>query len=1057
MKILIVLFFILLTNFTVAQTRIHGTIIDSIAQRPIANATIMSDSRHVLAQTDHSGEFDIVLTAGDSVLYIAHIGFMAQKLKIDESTILPVIIKLQSAVLEIDEVIVNTGYQQLPRERSTGSFSHISNEAISEQVGTNLMDRLAHIGNSVSDGKFGLLVRGLSSFNAPRQPLIVLDNFPFEGDLDNINPDNVETINVLKDAAAASIWGAKAGNGVIVITTKKGEFNRPVEISFNGNVALGEKPDLFYLHQISASDFIDVEQILYSNGYYNSWLSNTAKPMISPVVEILEQQSAGVLSGDEAKNIIEQLRRQDIRNDVMNYYYRTSLNQQYSFNARGGTQRTGWGVFAGLDRNLNHLESKYTRYNLQLQNSFKLSNKITLTGGLNYSVKNTEAGRPEYGTESSIPANYYPYAKLVDDEGKQLALQRNYRATYLEEIEDERLLDWRFFPLEDYKETNNKALSHHIQADVGMDFRLTSWLSGNLKYRYERQQSTTRNLQGEDSYTARNLINRFTQVDRESGELEHVIPPGAIFDLATRNLTAQNLRGQVNIDKKWHEHSIIAIIGSEVRNIITEGQDSRIYGFDPENLTLGMVDYQKRYRDYIGGGSASVPYREDTDGGINRFVSIYANAAYTWDNRYTASLSTRRDASNLFGLNTNDKWNPLWSAGLAWNISNESFFNLRLLSFLKLRATYGLSGNIDPAQVAITTMRYTFMNRYTQTQYAIFDNFYNPQLTWETSAMLNLGVDFSTRNRKLSGSIEFYRKDNKNLFGRELVDYTSIPAFNITKNVATMVAKGMDIDLSSVNVDTRYFRWKSDLNLSYYKDEVVDFQRNDDLGRNLIGSGLAVSGLRGRPVNAMYSFAWAGLDPETGDPMGYSNGEISKDWTALRGNDVTESDLVFHGPAMPRLFGALGNTFTWGDFSITARLTFKLGHYFRRPSIQYYQLFRGWDGHSDIANRWRAPGDEQHTSVPSLIYPAVNNRDIFYHGSEVLVEKADYVRLQYVNLSYQMANSRHAWLRSFKIYINANNLGTIWTANNHGIDPEFVGTTTVKQPKNIAIGFRSAF
>lgn len=1057
MKILIVLFFILLANLSQAQTRIHGTIIDSIAQRPIANATIMSDSRHVLAQTDHNGEFDIVLTAGDSVLYIAHIGFMEQKLKIDESTTLPVIVKLQSTVLEIDEVIVNTGYQQLPRERSTGSFSHIFNESISEQVGTNLMDRLAHIGNSVSDGKYGLLVRGLSSYSAPRQPLIVLDNFPYEGDLDNINPDNIETITVLKDAAAASIWGAKAGNGVIVITTKKGEFNRPVVINFNGNVTLGEKPDLSYLHQISSSDFIDVEQLLYSNGYYDSWLSNTAKPMISPVVEILEQQAAGLLSEGETKKKIGHLRLQDIRNDIMDYYYRASVNQQYSFNARGGTQRTGWGVFAGLDRNLNHLESKYTRYNLQLQNSFKLSNKITLTGGLNYSVKNTEAGRPEYGNESSIPANFYPYAKLVDDEGRPLALQRNYRATYLEEIDDERLLDWRFLPLDDYKETENKALSHHIQADVGMDLHLTSWLSGNLKYRYERQQSAARHFQGEDSYTTRNLINRFTQLEPESGELEYAIPGGAIIDLTNRNLTAQNLRGQVNVDQKWREHNIIVMLGSEIRNIVTEGQSGRIYGHDSENLTLGIVDYQARYRDYISGGSASIPYREDTDGGINRFVSIYANAAYTWNNRYTASLSTRRDASNLFGLNTNDKWNPLWSAGLAWNISNESFFNMESLSFLKLRATYGLSGNIDPAQVAVTTMRYTFMNRYTQTQYAIFDNFYNPQLTWETSAMLNLGVDFSTKNRKLSGSIEFFRKDNKNLFGRELVDYTSIPAFNITKNVANMVAKGVDVDFNSINVSTRYFLWKSDLNLSYYKDEVVDFQRNDDIGRNLIGSGLAVSGLRGRPVHAMYSFAWAGLEPETGDPMGYLNGEISKDWTALRGNDVTESDLVFHGPAMPRLFGALGNNFVWRDFSFTARLTFKFGHYFRRPSIQYYQLFRGWEGHSDIANRWKSPGDEQHTSVPSLIYPAVNNRDVFYRGSEALVEKADYIRLQYVNLSYQMANSRYTWLRSFKIYINANNLGTIWTANNLDIDPEFIGTTTVKPPKNIAIGIKSTF
>ena len=243
--------------------------------------------------TNSEGEFSIRLTIFPDTLTISYIGHPPVKRLVNKKDLVIQILLPGAEDQVLNEVQVSTGYQRIPKERATGSFSVISNKVFNQQVSTDILSRLEAVANGLkvdrlsSVGSSKLSIRGLSSINGPKDPLIILDNFPYEGDITGINPNDVQDITLLKDAAAASIWGAKAGNGVIVITTKKGSYNQPISVEVAANMTIGEKPNLFYNKQISSGDFIDAETFLFNNKYRFSDTSASSRPVFSPVYEIL--------------------------------------------------------------------------------------------------------------------------------------------------------------------------------------------------------------------------------------------------------------------------------------------------------------------------------------------------------------------------------------------------------------------------------------------------------------------------------------------------------------------------------------------------------------------------------------------------------------------------------------------------------------------------------------------------------------------------------------------------------------------------------------------------
>ncbi|MGJ1404868.1 MULTISPECIES: SusC/RagA family TonB-linked outer membrane protein [Sphingobacterium] len=1036
------------------QILIKGTVLDSLGEA-ISGVFVSESHNNSRVLTGKSGKFELHTAANQGTLSFQHLGYLQHTLAFDGATA-ALVVRLKSRTTQLDEVIVSTGYQSIPKERATGSFSTVGKELFNQQVGTDILSRLPVVANSLvmdagrSQSSPQIMVRGLSTINGPKDPLIVVDNFPYDGDINNINPNTVENITILKDAAASSIWGARAANGVIVITTKKGKLDRPTSFEFNANNTVDAKPDLYYIPQMSSSDFIDVERELYSRGFYKSKISSASKPLLSPVIDLLDLADNGKVSKEEALTRINELRDVDVREQLNHYVYKPAYKQQYFLIGSGGAAKFSWLSSIGYDRNIGTLGDRYERINLRFQQAYEISKQFSVATNLYYTQTATKSGRNGYNDIS----NLFPYTRIADQNGQALAVPRNYRQSFIESFGDGNLLDWSYYPLVDSEHQIRRSPATDLLGTIELNYEIIKGLKIAGNYQYEQAHSVGTSFADQYSYMARDYLNRFTQL--QNNKVEYIIPVGGILDKSASLMHANNLRGTLSFDRKFGKHTITAIVGTEIRDARRESNNNRFYGYNPDNLTFGNIDYKTSYPTVITGAKDYVPNSQTLTGTVTRFVSQFANAAYSFDNRYTVSGSLRRDASNLFGLKTNDQWNPFWSAGAAWKISNEKFFNTNLLSYLNLRTTYGFSGNIDPAMVAVNTIGFAAPSVFTGGPSAAFVNFYNPLLKWETSKMLNIALDFRTKNSRIAGALEFYHKWGQNLFGQAPIDLTTGVNTSMQRNVANMHGQGWDLELTTKNIDHMHLKWNSTLNVSMYKDAVDDYLISRTLAQQYVNVATPpISGIKGKPVYAIYSYRWAGLDPFTGEAQGYLNGEVSKDYTAITGAGTKEEDLKFHGSAVPTLFGNLQNSFSYKRFSLQLGLTYKLGYWYRRSSINYTNLFNSGKGHRDYADRWRKPGDELITNVPVNPYTTNSNRDRFYEGASVLVEKGDHIRLQYINVGYDFP-----YFKGFKrlhIYLNLQNIGTLWKANKAGIDPDFnLGSGRTIAPQSYSVGVKTS-
>ena len=330
-----------------AQNRLSGQVITEENSLPLKGAVITTTKTKTAVLTDQNGLFDFQTLEKTITLTVSHSGYETQTFELSLPLKSPLKIVMTYKVKEIQEVNLSTGYQKIPKERATGSFTLANEKLLNQQVSTNILDRLPNVASGMilergSSGTPKLMVRGLSTIKGPTAPLIVVDDFPYEGDISNINPNMVESITVLKDAAAASIWGARAANGVIVITTKTGKFKQPIKMEFTINTSYSPKPDLGYLKTISSADFIEVERELFNRGFYNSDINSSSHPVLSPVVNLLNKARNGLISSEEANFQLDQLKNINAKEQFSRYMYMPSEKRQYYLGLTGGAPDFSW-------------------------------------------------------------------------------------------------------------------------------------------------------------------------------------------------------------------------------------------------------------------------------------------------------------------------------------------------------------------------------------------------------------------------------------------------------------------------------------------------------------------------------------------------------------------------------------------------------------------------------------------------------------------------------------------------------------------------------------------
>ncbi|RZJ90388.1 MAG: SusC/RagA family TonB-linked outer membrane protein [Chryseobacterium sp.] len=1038
-------------NLPRSKTEIQGIVVDTDG-KPIPNATIKIKATNVTTIADESGAFKISSLTVDGVLILSSLGFSTKETAFSLSNS-PLRIVLSVGENKLEDVqVVSTGYQTIPKERATGSFVSIDKELINRKVGSNILDRLdgltsglifnknANVGNNAA-----ISIRGRSTIFANTSPLIVLDNFPYDGNIDNINPNDIENITILKDAAAASIWGVRAGNGVIVITSKKGKNNQKIQVALNVSQDLTFKPDLHYQDQMSSSDYIELEQFLFRKGMYNTTINN-GFAAISPAVAIMLQKRNGQISATDSITRIAYLKGHDVRDDFEKFIYRPSLKQQYAVNISGGSKQSTFYLSTGYNRDQGNTYGNGTeRYTVNANQNISLMNDKLKIGA---SLILTSSNRL---SNNGILSAYTPYDRFTDNAGNAapVVTSAGLRTQYTDTIGGGRLLDWSYRPLdENYSNTVNKLTDYRTSFNASYNLPLGFGISVN--YQYQQGNSNYEQLQNQNSFSVRNMVNMFSQINRTTGQVTRPVPLGNIASTQITNFYSNYGRAQLNYARKFTEsHEVNFLAGAEIKDFNEKNQTNRIYGYNTEDGASVVVDYLSNFPLIYGSGTSRIPNIQGQGYTVDRFRSIFLNGSYSFLGRYILSISGRRDESNLFGVRANQKGVPLWSSGLLWKVNDEQFFNSRLFTKLALRATYGYNGNLDRSTTAYLTARNIGQINFYNTNYGDIINPPNPSLSWERVKNINFGIDFSVFANTISGSIDYYIKQGLDLIGNSpIAPQTGITQFK--GNSANTRTNGFDIILNKNSIKSGDWKWTSNLLLSFNNEKITSYKVKQGTNLNIVNQNY-INPIEGYPYYALFSFAFSGLDAQ-GAPLGLLNGQISKNYSAINGS-TNPNELVYHGSAVPTVYGSFRNGVQYEGFEVSFLLSYKFNYFFRRDDVFSGVLYSY--NKKDYAKRWQNPGDENITNVPALIYPAAAGQQAFYQASEVTMEKADHIRLQDVRISYRFGRKANI-LSDLQVYFYLNNGGLLWKATRQEIDPDFANSTFIN-PKSVAFGLTKTF
>ena len=1101
-----------ITTFFQKDTALYrGWILDEKG-KPLPGATIHVEGSTRGSISCEDGYFERIATS-KNILIVKYIGYQTKEITLQglnpTNNLIIKMIPGQNQLGQVD--IVSTGYQDLPKERATGSFETISKEQLMHSNDPNLIRRLEGIttsmnfnnqltptnsGDVTGNGITGLekrsplanlTIRGRNTLepsntreNNSGQVLIVIDGIAMPYSVDLIDPNEVDNISILKDAAASSIWGSRAANGVIVIKTKKGKYNKAFNVSFNANVNFSDKINQFYKNYMSTSDFVDAQITRYNklydpnnpNAYIPNPTLNRQQYMQSPVEEILNLRKRGLISEDIATAQLDDLRDNDIRKDFDKYFFRKPVTQSYNLSLDGGSKSMSHRLSGGYTKTLNNtIASDQDRLSLTYNNSIQAAKDLSIQTTISYFQQkaNSQAGNNAVSGESGT--YYYPYTRLADNDGNALVIPYVFRPVFLDLLSStygDKILDMKFKPLEDIYNGYTKVNAQNVNLNLIGNYKINKFLSLNANYNYTRGFNEQNTLYRESSFFARRRINTFTT----RATLVRNIPLGGIYFPLTEKIDNQTFRGMLNVDKNWNENHIFnAIAGIEVAQNYLIRKSDQYYGFNENSLTNNFkVNFLDRvpllFGDPdVGLTTSQIPYDANgiTDFRI-RTLSSFANMAYTYRNKYTFSGSIRQDLNSEFGMGSNKGGTPFYSFGGKWDVSKESFFKLFWLPELSFRATFGYNGNVNPSTSARASISYQPFQEFENGQFyaTTQQNLTNSKLRPERTGQLNLGLDFGFKNRRVSGSVEYYRKNTTDLIASGTIDPST--GYSTTYfNAGNLISWGTDLNITSQNLKSGLFTWTSNFLFSYNRVKIGKLFYSGDRNAGAVVSN-SNAFIEGYYLGGLFAFRWAGLDPLTGDPQGFVDGKPASISANSQGADnlgrigsAPISDTRYFGSTVPVYFGSFRNTFNYGAFSASVNIMYKLGYYFRRPIseiVRYTQLYQDnrLQG-AEFLNRWQKPGDELRTNVPSLTTLNNQGRDDFYYFSEINVLKGDHVRLQEVNLSYAFA-AKKWFVKNPRIYVNMPLNIMLWKANKAGLDPD---VNDYPIPKTYSVGFSANF
>lgn len=1038
-------------NLILAFPIVKGKIVDSL-RNPLTGASIRvlnADGKRTALQTltDRDGNFELRNVPEDAVLEITYIGFVSTTIKAAADVGIAVLKAVQSELEEV-EVMVNTGYQTLPKERATGAFGYINTEQIERSPAANLLRRLEGMASGLQfvevDGEqpTSLRVRGLSTIESDATPLIVIDNFPYHGNINNIDPNSIASVTILKDAAAASIWGAKAGNGVIVITTKQEKIEGRVNVQFVSSYGYGAKPDFrFGRNWLDSRTVMGIEKMNFENGKY-VFDNITTNPLY---VDYLNAHDKGEITVDQLRKYEDILMKTDTRVEAMRYLYRPSAEYQQSLSITGNTGRFRFRTTVSYnDMTSNVIGNSSNRLNLGMNTSTRMFGDFTLSWNLNY-VQRAGQNNGQDINDLMLVSRLSPYLRLKNEDGSNSAVPKsgiNYWYT-TNFIPTTGSLDWLYRPMDEIELREANSKDREVRMDVGLNGSLWKGLQVALSYQMlnGNGQRTIHNFK--NSYYVRDLANRFKQADGT-----FVIPHEGImqYDRPSESLSHYG-RAQLTYSYNSDFGDVNVLGGMDIRQLVNELHPGNVlYNYSDEYwVGNNQYNYNEFYTNqYPTGGRARIPRGNALRSYLtNRDLSYYFNVGYDYKGKYLLSNSFRWDASNLFGVKTNQKGVPLWSVGLGWLINEEGFYQSEWVDRLKLRLTYGVAGNINKTISHYPIIQMGSNVNVTTGPIGNLQSIGNPSLRWEKVSSINTGLDGRSDRLGVDFSIDYYMKDGSDLIGADYMDPTLGVSGAYKINYADIRTKGIDVGLDGRWSLSKSFSVGNKLNVSWASNSVTSYATNPNASMAEFLQSMAPPPIVGRSRDAVYAIPYEGLNPNNGLPLIYIDGEISDRYFSYQNYFEKGEGLVDAGSSVPELFGSVMPSLEYKGFRLSALFMYSGKYVFRRGSMLPLgeELERY---HTDYHLRWNQPGDELWTNVARKIGSEESDQEIraansiYWYGTS-LITAGDHIRLQDVSVSYRLPIPR-GWQGTIKgvdVSAYCRNLGVVWRKNKVGLDPNF--------------------
>lgn len=1071
----------------VGQYEIKGIVVDE-EDVPLVGANIKVVGGKQYAVSNVDGKFSIVVAGKETELAVSYIGMRPTSVKVNSQD--PnITIRMKYDSRQIDEVVV-TGYQNIKRESATGAYHVISSNDFEQRytssIASNLEGKVPGLINYNNGLKSGLSIRGVSTFNASTSPLVVVDGLPIDESIESINPYNIESITVLKDAAAASIYGARASNGVIVVVTKQAKSEK-INVSFSSDLTISNKQTYDNYGWANAEEQIALEEYNYdatiNSPYAESLIKNaTLYPStVSPIVRMLLKRTNGTITNEEYEAYRNKLSKNNYLKEWSDAVLLNQVLQQYNLSIRIKNKHLASTITGNYKRSNRGIKKENSsELMFSYRGDYTMNKWLDLSFGITTRSTRGKSHSDTFGLVLS-PTAYAPYWSIYNDDGSKAYYQGK---VYLGE---ESLADKsNGFKSEEFNLLNElnynftTTRNSYIRSFAHATVKILPQLKVSGQFQYEDRNNKSSTHLEPESYAMRHIYNLYTV-----GGV-HYCPEGGI--LSSTNSTADNYTARFQADYNQtfgKKHEVTAILGFEARESKNRSVSDRMLGYVDRTLTNSMTSVKMDEIRKLQSGKTKSDLGENYPTNAfslasgwsvgetkHRYTSFYFTGNYVYDHRYSASVSYRVDKTDLFGADPKYRGRPLWSIGGSWNINNESFMSkISWVDMLKLRISYGMTGNINSSVSSFLTGRIYKHTYIYDTQAAGINTPPNEQLRWEKTATWNGGIDFAVLDYRINGSLDFYYKQSSDLLSATELDPTT-GWETLTINNGEAVNKGVELQLN-FNIVKPKRRTDFGANVSwgfaYNYNKITKISYYPNMGINVLGWGQSYHTLMdGKPINSLYAWKFAGYqnDDSGNKQMTWyqADGTITNNgiYTALQ-----VDDCVYVGGLDPKYSSSLVPEISYKGFSLSAMFAYYGGHYMRanasewKGSGSYLGYGSGGGVLASNLNYWHDP--DSPTTVPNGVAAEslrMEAQAIPYMDQCAM--PADYLKLRNIILSYSIPTPlcRRFNINSAKIRVQMNNVAT-WVKNKYGIDPEannaWTGYNKNKAPKSYTMSLNVNF